>query len=353
MEFESPEAIFTEYGYFSSYSDTWLDHAKTYCDKMTERFGLGPNSHIVELASNDGYLLQYFVQRGLRVLGIEPAVNVAAAAINKGVPTLVKFFGAELAAELVRDGAAADLITANNVLAQVPDLNSFVEGMKILLNPHGVITIEFPHLLRTMEGNQFDQVYHEHFSYFSLYSCSRALEAHGLRVFDVEELPTHGGSLRVYACHADDHSKPDCTGVAKVMSDELAAGLQSLDAYRAFARKALNTKLKFVEFLVAARLAGKKIAGYGAPGKGTTMLHYCGIGRDLIEYTVDRSLYKQGRFMPGTHIPIHAPERISETKPDYVVILPWNLKAEIMQQMAYIREWGGQFVIPIPEVTVC
>jgi SAM-dependent methyltransferase len=351
-EYETPENIFTEYAYFSSYSDSWLDHARRYAEAMIGRFGLTARERVVEVASNDGYLLQYFVEKGIPVLGIEPAANVAAVAEEKGIPTLVKFFGDTLAQELKDGGIEADLIAGNNVLAQVPDLNGFVRGLKILLAPRGVITLEFPHLLRTIERNEFDTIYHEHFSYFSFYTVSRILETHGLRVFDVEELATHGGSLRVYACHAADETKQVGPQVAKVLNDEVAAGLTDISGYAAFADKVRQTKWALVEFLLKAKREGKTVAGYGAPGKGTTLLHYCGIGRDLLEYTVDRSAYKQGRFMAGNHIPIHHPDKLYETRPDYVLILPWNLKDEIMAQMASIRDWGGRFVVPIPELKI-
>ncbi len=351
-QFESAENIFSDYAYFSSYSDSWLKHSETYCKNMITRLGLDERSFVVEVASNDGYLLQYFVERKIPVLGIEPASNVAQVAIEKGVPTLVKFFGARLAEELAGEGRRCDLILGNNVLAQVPDLYDFVEGLKIMLKPHGVLTLEFPHLLRLMEHNEFDTIYHEHFSYFSLLTTERILEAHGLRLFDVEELASHGGSLRLYACRAEDRTHPLQPSVGKVFADEQAAGLGSLAAYESFSRQAKHTKLALLDFLITAASEGKSVAGYGAPGKSATLLHYCGIGRDLIEYTVDRNPYKQGRFLPGTHIPIRHPDRIRETKPDYVVILPWNLKTEIMRQLDYIREWGGRFVVPIPKVMI-
>jgi hypothetical protein len=351
-EFESGENIFSDYAYFSSFSDSWLRHCEKYCDKMVRRFGLGSESFVVEVASNDGYLLQYFVEKQVPVLGIEPAANVAKAAGAKNVPTLVRFFGSELARQLVREGRSADLIAGNNVLAQVPDLNDFVEGLNILLKPEGVLTLEFPHLLRLIERNEFDTIYHEHYSYFSLLTAVQILEAHGLRAFDVEELPSHGGSLRVYACRAGSQSHPVELHVKKVVTDEQRAGLNCLDGYAGFTRQVKETKFDLVEFLLQAAREGKSVAGYGAPGKSATLLHYCGIGRDLIEYTVDRSPHKQGRFLPGSHIPIFHPDRILEMKPDYVVILPWNLKDEIMQQLQFIREWGGRFVVPIPELTI-
>lgn len=351
-QYESAENIFSDYAYFSSFSDSWLKHSENYCDKMIGRLGLNEQSFVVEVASNDGYLLQYFVRQNVPVLGIEPAANVAKVAIQKGVPTLVRFFGVQLAEELAAEGRTADLILGNNVLAQVPDLNDFVEGLKIMLKPRGVLTLEFPHLLRLIEHNEFDTIYHEHFSYFSLLTTERILEAHGLRVFDVEELASHGGSLRIYACRKEDQTHALQPNVAKVIGDERAAGLDSASGYESFARQVKQTKLALLDFLVKAAREGKSVAGYGAPGKSATLLHYCGIGKDLIEYTVDRSPYKQGRFLPGTHIPIYHPERIRETRPDYVVILPWNLKSEITKQLQYIREWGGRFVIPIPTAMI-
>jgi len=351
-EYEKAENIFTDYPYFSSYSDSWLKHCEKYCDKMTKRFGLNGQSFVVEVASNDGYLLQYFVRQQVPVLGIEPAANVAKVAVDKGVPTLTRFLGAQVAKELVAERGGADLVLGNNVLAQVPDLNDFVEGLRILLKPAGVLTLEFPHLLRLIEWNEFDTIYHEHFSYFSLLTTVRILEAHGMKVFDVEELSTHGGSLRVYASRVENTTHHVQPSVARLIDSEIKAGLASREGYERFAERVKETKFAFIEFLLSAARQGKKVAGYGAPGKSATLLHYCGIGRDLIEYTVDRSPHKQGRFLPGSHIPIYHPDRIRETKPDYVVILPWNLKDEIMEQLQYIREWGGRFVVPIPEVTI-
>lgn len=351
-EYEKVENIFSDYPYFSSFSDSWLKHAENYCEKMTAQFGLTPRSLVVEVASNDGYLLQYFVRRHVPVLGIEPAANVAKVAVEKGVPTLVRFFGTELARDLAAEGKCADLVLGNNVLAQVPDVNDFVEGLKILLKPEGVLTLEFPHLLRLIERNEFDTIYHEHFSYFSMLTTASILEAHGLRVFDVEELPTHGGSLRVYACRAEDGTHEVKRTVGDLIVEEKKAGLGSAEGYENFARQVKDTKFALVEFLIAAARQGKSVAGYGAPGKSATLLHYCGIGKDLIAYTVDRSPYKQGRFLPGSRIPIYHPDRIRETKPDYVVILPWNLKDEIVEQLQYIRQWGGKFVVPIPKVAI-
>jgi hypothetical protein len=348
----SPEHIFNEYAYFSSYSDSWLEHARHFTEQAVRRFGIGPKSHVVELGSNDGYLLQYFVDKRIPVLGIEPAANVAAAAVKKGVPTLVRFFGSETAKDLAAEGKQADLIIGNNVLAQVPDLNDFVEGMKILLAPKGVVTVEFPHLMRLIEENQFDTIYHEHFSYFSFLAADRIFASHGLKLFDVEELPTHGGSLRIYARHAEDTVQPIGRRVAALKDREREYGIDRLSTYSSFAEKVKETKRRILEFLIAAKREGKTIAGYGAPGKGNTLLNYCGIRTDFIEYTVDRNPYKQGKFLPGTHIPIFNPDRIREKKPDYLFILPWNFKDEIMKQMSYIREWGGRFVVPIPEIKV-
>lgn len=348
----TPEHIFNDYAYFSSYSDSWLAHAKKYTEQMVERFGIGEKSFVVELASNDGYLLQYFVEKRVPVLGIEPAANVAAVAMKKGVPSLVRFFGRETARGLVAEGKQADLLLGNNVLAQVPDLNDFVAGMKILLKPAGVITMEFPHLQRLMAENQFDTIYHEHFSYFSFVTAERIFAAHGITLFDVEELPTHGGSLRIFGRHSEDVSKPVTTRATELRAREEAAGTMRLETYSRFAEQVKETKRKLLEFLIVAKRGGKKIAGYGAPGKGNTLLNYCAIRTDFLDYTVDRNPYKHGRFLPGTHVPIFSPERIQETKPDYLLILPWNLKDEIIKQNAFIREWGGKFVVPIPEVQV-
>ena len=352
QEFVEREHIFSDYAYFSSYSDSWLAHAKKYTGQMVERFGINGQSFVVELASNDGYLLQYFVERHIPVLGIEPAANVAEVATKKGVPTLVKFFGRDTARELAACGKQADLLLGNKVQAQVPDLNDFVGGMKILLKPGGVITMEFPHLQRLMEQNQFDTIYHEHFSYFSLVTTERIFAEHGLTVFDVEELASHGGSLRVYARHAEDESKPVGSSVLELRKREEALGYTRLETYSRFADQVKETKRKLLQFLIEAKRNGKKIAGYGAPGKGNTLLNYCAIRTDFLDYTVDRNPYKHGRFLPGTHVPIFPPERIRETQPDYLLILPWNLKDEIMKQNAFIREWGGKFVVPIPEVQV-
>jgi SAM-dependent methyltransferase len=352
QEYVSAESIFSEYAYFSSYSESWLAHAKKYTQQMIERLALGAHSQVVEIASNDGYLLQYFAEAGVPAMGIEPAANVAAAAVKRGVPTLVRFFHRESAAELAAEGKKADLLLGNNVLAQVPDLNSFVAGLKLLLKPAGVITMEFPHLTRLMEDVQFDTIYHEHFSYFSLVTTEKIFSAAALSIFDVEELPTHGGSLRIYACHEEDRSKSVSSRVFALRAKEESTGLADLASYSSFARRVEETKYSLLEFLIEARRQGKQVAGYGAPGKGNTLLNYCGIRSDLLSYTVDRNPYKQGKFLPGSHIPIYAPDRIAQTKPDYVLILPWNLRDEIMRQLAYIREWGGQFVVPIPKAKV-
>ena len=351
-EFETPEQIFSDYAYFSSYSESWLAHAEAYTRVMTVRFGLNASSFVVEIASNDGYLLQNFVAQGVPVLGIEPAANVAAVAEKKGVPTLVKFFGVRTATDLAAAGRKADLILGNNVLAHVPDLNDFVRGMSLLLKPGGVVTMEFPQLLKLMQESQFDTIYHEHFSYLSFVVAERVFAAHGLTLFDVDEIPTHGGSLRIYARHAAHAALPISQKVAELRAREQAAGLERADTYRAFAEQVRSAKRSLLKFLVEARESGKRVAGYGAPAKGNTLLNYCGVRSDLLEYTVDRSPHKQGRFLPGVHIPIHAPERIMQTRPDYVLILPWNLKDEIVAQMAGIRAWGGRFVVPIPETKV-
>jgi hypothetical protein len=344
--------IFEEYAYFSSYSDSWLAHARDYVEAISNRLSLGPHSSVIEVASNDGYLLQYFKAKGIPVLGIEPATNVAAVAIKNGIPTITSFFGRRLARELASGGRQADLLLGNNVLAHVPDINDFVAGMKMILQPQGVITMEFPHLVRLIEENQFDTIYHEHFSYLSFTSVMRMFAAHGLKLFDVEELSTHGGSLRVYACHAEDDTKAISPDVMRLTAWEADWGINSLDAYQAFKKKVEATKRNILHFLIETREAGKSIAGYGAPGKGNTLLNYCGIRTDFLQYTVDRNPYKQGKYTPGTRIPIFSPEHIRETKPDFLFILPWNLKDEIIAQNAYIREWGGRFVVPIPDVQI-
>jgi hypothetical protein len=351
-EYVSREHIFSEYAYFSSYSDSWLKHAANYVEMICRRLKLGTESLCVELASNDGYLLQYFVEKGIPVVGVEPAANVAEAAEKKGVPTLIKFFGVETALEMNQHGQAADLIIGNNVLAQVPDLNDFVAGIRILLKSQGVATLEFPHLQRLMEQNQYDTIYHEHFSYFSLITAQKIFAAHGLVIFDVEELPTHGGSIRIYARHAGDKSKPVTAAVVSLRERELALGLDGGETYASFSEQVKESKRGLLELLSRVRREQKQIVGYGAPGKGNTLLNYCGIRTDFIEYTVDRNPYKQGRFLPGTHIPIYAPSRIRETRPDYILILPWNLRTEIVEQLGYAREWGARFIVPIPEAKV-
>lgn len=351
-DYVPPEEIFTEYAYFSSYSDSWVRHAATYTEMIVERLGLDGSSQVVELASNDGYMLQHFVAHGIPALGIEPAANVAAAAVARGIPTRTTFFGTATAKALVAEGHAADLVIANNVLAHVPDLNDFVAGIRLLLAPQGVITGEFPHLLRLMEGHQFDTIYHEHFSYFSFYTIEQVFAAHGLTIFDVEELPTHGGSLRVYGCLTGDGTRPITPRVAALRAAEAAAHLDCLEAYTHFAVQVAETKHALLEFLIGARREGRSVVGYGAPGKGNTLLNYCGIRADLLDYTVDRNPYKHGRFLPGTHIPVFAPDRLAETRPDYILILPWNLQKEITAQLAYTREWGARFVVPIPTVQV-
>jgi hypothetical protein len=351
-EYVAPEEIFTEYAYFSSYSDAFVQHARDYVDMAIERFGLGASTLVVELASNDGYLLQYFVESGVPVLGIEPAENVADAARARNVPTHVAFFGRELAQELVAQRGGADMVIANNVLSQAPHLNDFVGGMKILLAPGGTATVEFPHLMRLLEANLFDTIYHEHFTYFSLRTAESVFAAHGLTVFDLDEVDTHGGSLRLYLRHEDEAAGPVSAKVESFRRREEAADLESFEPYAAFRSRVEEAKRALLEFLIEARRAGKSVVGYGAPGKANTLLNYCGIRTDLVEYTVDRNPYKHGRYTPGTHIPIHPPERIAETRPDYIWILPWNLKDEIVGQLAYAREWGARMLVAVPELTV-
>lgn len=352
-EFATPDEIFAEdYAYFSSYSDSWLDHARRYTDAMISRFDINTQQLVVEIASNDGYLLQWFVQKGIPVLGVEPAANVAAVAQEKGIRTAVQFFGTASAEQLAQRYGKADLLLGNNVLAHVPDINDFVGGMKLMLNDKGIITMEFPHLQRLIEENQFDTIYHEHFSYLSFVAVNRIFAHHGITLFDVEELPTHGGSLRIYGRHTEDESKPVCARAKELLERERSLGFESLKYYAKFEEKVKETKRKLLEFLIKAKREGKTIVGYGAPGKGNTLLNYCGIRTDFLDFTVDRSPHKQGNYLPGTHIPIYAPEVIHEVQPDYVLILPWNLKKEISEQMASIKEWGGQFVIPIPEVKI-
>ncbi|MEM9921315.1 MAG: class I SAM-dependent methyltransferase [Bacteroidota bacterium] len=351
--FTSPDDIFSEeYGYFSSYSESWLKHCKRYTDKMVERFGLSSTDLVAEIASNDGYLLQWFVEKGIPVLGIEPTANTAKAAINKGVRTEILFFGTQTARQLVDRYGKAKLLAGNNVLAHVPDLNDFVAGIKILLDEKGILTMEFPHLQQLIENNQFDTIYHEHFSYFSFSAVQRIFAKHGITLFDVDELPTHGGSIRIYGRHSEDESQPIHSNVHTLLQREKDLGMERLEYYADFQEKVKDTKRKLLQFLIEAKAAGKTVVGYGAPGKGNTLLNYCGIRTDFLDYTVDRSPHKQGNFLPGTHIPIYSPDKIRETRPDYVLILPWNLKEEITKQMSFISDWGGQFVVPIPEVEI-
>jgi hypothetical protein len=350
-EYVSAQAIFTDYAYFSSYSTSWIEHARRYCVAMKERFGLGPDSLAVELASNDGYLLQHFLPLGVPVLGIEPAANVARAAVAKGVPTLVEFFGVKLAKRLVDGGSRADLITGNNVLAQVPDLNDFVAGITLLLKPEGVATLEFPHIERLINENQFDTIYHEHFSYFSLTTIDIMARRHGLKLIDVEELPTHGGSLRVYLAHKRSRRRPS-PAVARLLDREERHGFKDMTIYSSFGERARRAKRDLLSFLIAAKAEHKTICGYGAPGKGNTLLNYCAIGTDFLDFTVDRNPHKHGCFTPGMHIPIRSVEAIDEAKPHYILILPWNLKDEIIAQMRHVAAWGAKFVVPIPFVAV-
>jgi 2-polyprenyl-3-methyl-5-hydroxy-6-metoxy-1,4-benzoquinol methylase len=351
-EFQSPASIFTDYAYFSSFSDSWLKHAKEYTDLMVERFKIDSSHQVMEIASNDGYLLQYFKEKEVPVLGIEPAENVAKVAEEKGIPCVTKFFGKQTASELVAEGNQPDLLLGNNVLAHVPDIHDFVGGMKIVLKPQGVITMEFPHVLRLIEDNQFDTIYHEHFSYLSFLTVEKIFAEHGLTLFDVDNLPTHGGSLRIYAKHTDDDSKPISDRTKELRERELAFGLAEIKTYTAFSEKVKETKRKLLSFLIKAKENGKTVVGYGAPAKGNTLLNYCGIGTDFIDYTVDRSPYKQDHALPGIRIPVFHPDKIKETKPDYLLILPWNIKEEIMEQMSHIRDWGGKFVAPIPSVKI-
>lgn len=352
-EFETPKDIFSStYAYFSSYSESWLQHCKDYTQMMISRFGFNNNSFVVEIASNDGYLLQYFKQHHIPVLGIEPAANVAEAARKIGIPTDVAFFDTPYAKKMREDGKLADLIIGNNVLAHNPNLNAFVEGLDIALKPDGVITMEFPHLLRLMDENQFDTIYHEHFSYFSFHAVQKLFASHNLVIFDVEEIPTHGGSLRIYGTHKSEKSKKVTHRVGDLLEKEKSYGLLDLKTYYGFGGKVEATKRKLLQFLIQAKNEEKKIVGYGAPAKGNTLLNYCGIRTDFLDYTVDRSPHKQNKYLPGTHIPIKHPDKIKEDKPDYVLILPWNIKDEIMEQLSFIREWGGKFVVPIPEMEV-
>jgi SAM-dependent methyltransferase len=345
------EDIFSDYLYFSSYSTSWVEHAKRYADEMTERLGLGPESLVAEVASNDGYLLQHFVAAGIPVVGVEPAGNIAEVAREKGIRTEVEFLGAETGAKVAAQYGQADLVAGNNVYAHVPDIVDFSAGLAALVKPTGLVTLEFPHLLRLMERNQYDTIYHEHYQYLSLLTASRALATAGLTVVDVDELSTHGGSLRVHARPAEAAGEPSAN-VKAVLAAEEAAGLHTLEGHAGFAEAVFGIKRDLVTFLMQARADGKTVVGYGAPGKGNTLLNHCGIRSDLLAYTVDRSPHKQGWFLPGTHIPIHHPDRIAEDKPDYVLVLPWNLRTEISEQLAYVREWGGKLVFPIPTLEV-
>jgi SAM-dependent methyltransferase len=351
MQYVTPEQIFREYAYFSSYSTTWVAHAKAFCEAITERLGLGSGSLVVELASNDGYLLQHFLPLGVPVLGIEPAINVAAVAVGKGIPTRTEFFGTRFADELIAEGKRADLIVANNVVAQVPDLNDFMSGIARLLKPDGIATLEFPHLRRLMEGNQFDTIYHEHFSYFSLIAVDHLANRHQLRLVDVEELSTHGGSLRVYLARANSALR-SAASVKDVLDCERILGYGDLTTYASFATRVQRTKRGLLSCLIDIKEAGKTVCGYGAPGKGNTLLNYCGVGIDFLDFTVDRNPHKHGRFTPGMHIPIRSVQAIDTVRPDYILILPWNLRQEILQQMRHVGDWGGKFIVPIPDAEI-
>jgi SAM-dependent methyltransferase len=350
-EFETPEQIFSDYAYFSSYSSSWLEHSERYAEQMIERLQLDGQSQVVEIASNDGYLLQFFRNREIAVLGVEPAANVAEVAVAKGIPTVVEFFGVQTAHELART-SQADLLLGNNVLAHVPDLNDFVAGMKLLLRPGGVITMEFPHLMRLMQDNQWDTIYHEHFSYFSFLTVSAVFAAHGLRLFDVQELPTHGGSLRIFAAHAEDEQKPESAAARELAERERAAGFERLETYLGYGLRVEQDNRQILSFLIELKEQGQRVAAYGAPAKGNTLLNYCGVRRDMVEYTCDLNPHKQGHFLPGSHIPIRSPQELREDRPDVVLILPWNLKDEIVEQLGFIREWGGRFAARTPELTL-
>ncbi len=351
-EYENPENIFGNYAYFSSYSDTWLKHAENYVNNMLNRFSFDKNNLVVEIASNDGYLLQYFKKKEIPILGIEPASNVAKVAEQKGIPTIVKFFGTETAKELVKERKVADLLIGNNVLAHIPNLNDFVEGLKILLKQTGVITLEFPHLMNLIQYNQFDTIYHEHFSYFSLLTVEKVFSSHGLIIFDVEEIPTHGGSLRIYVKHSENNLIAISESVQMLLKKEKQFGLENISTYLNFYKKVKVVKKNIKEFFKTAKNEDKKIVCYGAAAKGNTLLNYCDIGINFIDYVVDRNPYKQGLFLPGTHIPIKDPKEVKKTKPDYLLIITWNLKEEIVEQMSYIHDWGGKFVVPIPKMEI-
>ncbi len=352
QEFESPKHIFGEYAYFSSYSNSWLEHAREYTEMAIQRFNISKNSLVVELASNDGYLLKNFKNNDIPVIGIEPAENVAKVAIEEGIPTSIDFFGVELAQKMVDAGSSADLIIGNNVLAHVPNINDFVGGIKLLLKPTGVATIEFPHLLQLMNQNQFDTIYHEHFSYFSFLSVSKIFQHHGMHIFDVEELPTHGGSLRLYITHDDTENFKTSKRVADLVDKESKSGLDHLNTYRKYSQKVSKWKRDLLLELIKLKNKGGKIVGYGAAAKGNTLLNYCGARTDIIDYVVDRNPYKVGKYLPGTHIPVKHIDNIKKDKPDYLFILPWNLKNEIIEQNSFIRNWGGKFIIPVPEVQI-
>ena len=349
-EIINPEFIFTNYLYFSSYSDIWLKHAEQYVKKMVSKFDIGKNSQVIEIGSNDGYLLQYFIKKNIAVVGIEPAKNIAKIAIKKGIPTKIKFFSKKTAKTLLRSGVSTDLLIGNNVLAQVPNLHDFIEGIKILLKSTGIITLEFPHLLQLIKHNQFDTIYHEHYSYFSLLTLEKVFSSHGLTIFDVEEIPMQGGSLRIFAKHSENDNHPINEKVYALLEKEKQFELNDISTYMNFSRKIKALENSIRDFFITAKKSNKKIVCYGAAAKGNTLLNYCGIGTDLVDYVVDKNPHKQGLFLPGTHIHINSPEKIQETKPDYLVILPWNLKNEIIQQSSYIRDWGGKFVIIIPKV---
>lgn len=351
-EYVTPDEIFSDYDYFSSFSVSWVEHARKYAEMMADKINLDSSSLVMEIASNDGYLLQHFVNNKIPVLGIEPAANVAKAAIDKGIRTTVKFFGEKTANEVKTEYGSADLLLGNNVLAHVPDINDFVKGMKVLLSETGTITMEFPHLMKLIQENQFDTIYHEHFSYLSFYTVRQIFAHHGITLFDVDEIPTHGGSLRIYGKHDTDNSREVSDNVNKLIDKELEFGINNIDLYKQFEEQVKDTKRKLLGFLIQAKNEGKTIVGYGAPGKGNTLLNYCAIRQDFLDYTVDLSTQKQGKFTPGCRLPILDPAAIKETKPDYILILPWNLKKEITSMHSYVKEWGGRFVVPIPEVKV-
>lgn len=351
-EFVPPEEIFTEYAYFSSYSDSWVQHAKEYCEMIAQRQGLGAGSQVVELASNDGYLLQHFKRMGIPAQGVEPAANVAKVAQEQGIDTIVDFFGTKLASSMIAEGPKADLVLGNNVLAQVPDLNDFVAGMSILLADDGIVTMEFPHLMKLIEENQFDTIYHEHYCYFSLIAAEAIFAKHGIRLFDVEEIPTHGGSLRIYGCPSDSKKYAISSAYKELMALEVRKGYRDMAVYEEYSDRVIKLKSEIIEFFVKAQREGKSLAAYGAAGKGNTLLNYCGVKSDWLPFTCDRNPYKQGRYLPGSRVPILAPEAIEEHKPDYVIIMPWNIKHEIRKQLGYISQWGGQFVTFIPELQI-